>query len=254
MRQEFLFGQASPRVDETFSGLRRIALNATAWLDRQPEWLQGHAQVFETLHRQVRWQKQRRPMYDRIVDVPRLVGAPDPGCSLGPLLHQIAEALSERYQRDLSSISLSLYRDGADSVAMHGDKLGPAVDDTVVAIVAVGFPRRFLVRTSRRLAPPQSEQEAQSPTVVSTRVDPLETPRLRGGSVSVSFGCGDLLVMGGSCQRDFEHGVPKAAHADGRISLMFREPLPAAHSEHANVPPSRLTKTSVTIADKNAVA
>jgi len=39
------------------------------------------------------------------------------------------------------------------------------------------------------------------------------------------LGQGDLLVMGGSCQRDFEHGVPRVLRASGRISIVFRESL-----------------------------
>lgn len=88
-------------------------------------------------------------------------------------------------------------RDGRDSVAMHGDKMGPLVDDTIVATVSVGSPRRFLMRS------------------------------VSGGyRQAFSLGWGDLLVMGGTCQRTWQHGVPKLAHADPRISIMFRPRVP----------------------------
>ncbi len=202
--QGFLFGHADPSVDGSFSQVRRIELNNTAWVERVPEWLAGHSVLFERLRDEVDWKRQQREMYERVVDVPRLLGALKSGTGSQALLQRIAEMLGHRYSKDLSAISLAYYRNGLDSVAMHGDKLGPSVDDAVVAVLSLGFPRRFLMR-----------------------------PKAQPGARSLSFtcGCGDLLVMGGSCQRDFEHGVPKTAHADGRISVMFRQPSPRGLSE-----------------------
>jgi alkylated DNA repair dioxygenase AlkB len=131
-------------------------------------------------------------MYDRKVAEPRLTtrawdDPPDP-------LPAMARALSEHYGEDLSCVSANLYRDGRDSVAWHGDRVGRRRAETVVAIVSLGSPRRFLLRPkgggpSRRLAPAP----------------------------------GDLLVLGGTCQRTWEHSVPKCASAGPRISIMFRE-------------------------------
>src|SRR5262249_55236959 len=113
-----------------------------------------------------------------------------------PLLQALAAALSARYQRTLGEISLAAYRDGRDSVAFHGDRMGRQSHDTVVAIVSLGAPRRFLLRPS-------------------------------GGGASRAFdlGWGDLLVMGGTCQRTWEHGVPKVATARPRMSVQFRPRL-----------------------------
>lgn len=129
-------------------------------------------------------------MYDRIVDVPRLVARAPPSC---PSLARLGAALSLRYRLRLSEVWLNLYRNGEDSVAYHGDKMGALTDDTIVAIVSVGAPRRFLMR-----------------------------PLAGGEGRAFKLGWGDLLVMGGSCQKTWLHGVPKVAHADPRISIMFR--------------------------------
>jgi hypothetical protein len=98
---------------------------------------------------------------------------------------------------ELPSITLAHYRDGRDSVAMHGDKMGSLVGDTIVATVSLGHPRRFSFRP------------------------------VRGGPSRVfSLGWGDLFVMGGSFQRTYLHGVPKSAEAGGRICIMFRPRVP----------------------------
>ena len=119
------------------------------------------------------------------------------------LLHQMSALLSARYQRELGQISLGYYRNGADSVAYHGDKLGPLRGDCVVAIASVGERRTFLMRPSEA----HPDRAAQRP-------------------LRFSVGAGDLLVMGGSCQATWEHAVPKARTAAGRIAIMFR-PSPA---------------------------
>jgi len=135
----------------------------------------------------------KRQMYEREVDVPRLMArfpADGPG---HPVLASIEEALRLRYRRPDWHVSAALYRDGRDSVAFHGDRMGAQRADTVVAIVSVGEPRRFLMR-----------------------------PAAGGPSMRFHVGWGDLLVMGGTCQATWEHAIPKAAHAGARMALMFR--------------------------------
>jgi alkylated DNA repair dioxygenase AlkB len=193
VEQPGLFGHEEPRLDPDLGGLRRIPLGARAWLDYLPGWLEGHEVVFEALRDQTRWQHQRRRMYERVVDVPRLVATlPDDGPG-HPVLGRATAALSRRYGLALDRISLAYYRDGRDSVAWHGDRLGRLVDDTVVAILSVGAPRRFLLR-----------------------------PAAGGASRAFDLGWGDLLVMGGACQRTWQHAVPKAAVASPRLSIQFR--------------------------------
>jgi alkylated DNA repair dioxygenase AlkB len=102
-------------------------------------------------------------------------------------------ALCERYRESFERVSLALYRDGRDSVAWHGDQVARNMPEALVASVSVGTPRRLLLR-----------------------------PKTGGRSLALALGWGDLLVMGGSCQRTWQHHVPKVAHAEPRISIMFR--------------------------------
>jgi alkylated DNA repair dioxygenase AlkB len=191
--QASLFGFGEPGLDLEFRATRRIPLSAGAWIEHVPGWLHGHEVLFEALRDTTAWQHQRRRMYERVVDVPRLVASvPDDGPG-HPVLARASLALSERYGLALGEISLAYYRDGQDSVAWHGDRLGRLVDDTVVAILSVGSPRRFLLR-----------------------------PAAGGPSRAYELGWGDLLVMGGSCQRTWQHTVPKVASAGPRISIQFR--------------------------------
>jgi alkylated DNA repair dioxygenase AlkB len=217
--QGALFGRGSPEFDPArlapgATHTQRTELAAGAWIEHHPGWLDGHSRVFEELARSVPWQSLRRQMYEREVDVPRLVArAPEAG-PMASLLRRLAAALSERYGRALESISLNFYRDGRDSVAFHGDKLGSLVDDSIVATVSVGAPRRFLLAPNPRTAHPSST--------------PTDSTHTSSGSLAYDLGWGDLFVMGGTCQRTWQHAVPKRAHADPRISILFRPRVPQA--------------------------
>ncbi|MGW1724070.1 alpha-ketoglutarate-dependent dioxygenase AlkB [Streptomyces sp. NPDC002306] len=185
------------RLDEA----RRTELGHGAWIDVLPGWLAGADALFEQLAAEVPWRAERRTMYDQVVDVPRLLafyGADDP--LPHPVLTRARTQLCARYADELgepfTTAGLCYYRDGRDSVAWHGDRIGRgAREDTMVAILSVGTPRDLLLR-------------------------PL---RGAGATVRRPLGHGDLIVMGGSCQRTWEHCVPKTARAAGpRISVQFR--------------------------------
>jgi alkylated DNA repair dioxygenase AlkB len=178
----------------------RTALSHGAWVDHQPGWLEGSDQVFLDLVDQVPWRAERRQMYERVVDVPRLLCFYDAEAELPhPLLTEARSRLSAHYGDELGepfvTSGLCYYRDGRDSVAWHGDRIGRSrTEDTMVAIVSLGEPRRLLLR-----------------------------PNGGGESLGFALGHGDLLVMGGSCQRTWEHAVPKTAKRVGpRISVQFR--------------------------------
>jgi len=197
IRQGSLFGIAEPSYDPALRGLERTLLGAGAWIDHLPEWVRGHEALLEILWTTTRWGSHRRPMYDRIVDVPRLVATlPEDGPG-HPLVPEMTATLAAHYGRPLLPASLAAYRNGRDSVAFHGDHLGRARQDAIVAIIALGARRRFLLR-----------------------------PKGGGRSRAFDFGGGDLLVMGGTCQRTWEHAIPKAAHADLRISVQLRSAPP----------------------------
>jgi alkylated DNA repair dioxygenase AlkB len=189
-----------PAIGELGSSVRRTALRRGAWIDVAPGWLTGADVLFERLADAVPWRGERRQMYDRVVDVPRLLcfyGADD--ALPDPVLDAARGALSDHYRAELgeefATAGLCLYRDGRDSVAWHGDTIGRgAAEDTMVAIVSLGTPRPLLLR-----------------------------PRGGGPAIRHEVGHGDLIVMGGSCQRTWEHAVPKTARAVGpRISVQFR--------------------------------
>jgi alkylated DNA repair dioxygenase AlkB len=182
------------------SGLVRQELGRGAWVDLLPGWLTGADALFDFLLTGTDWVEERRQMYERVVLVPRLLrfygeeeALPDPA------LTRARDALNARYEPELGepfrSAGMCLYRDGRDSVAWHGDTIGRGKStDTMVAIISVGSARNFLLRP-------------------------------RGGGVTIKHrvGHGDLLVMGGSCQRTWEHAVPKTARPVGpRISIQFR--------------------------------
>ena len=206
--QESLLDVADePALGSLGGSVRRTTLARGAWVDLRRGWLTGSGAVFERLVQRVPWRAEKRPMYDKVVAVPRLLcfygeDAPLPD----PVLTAARAALDAYYGPELGepfrTAGLCLYRDGRDSVAWHGDTIGRGrTEDTMVAIVSLGTPRPLLLR-----------------------------PRVKGagevgGSRPLRFevGHGDLLVMGGSCQRSWEHAVPKTAHATGpRISVQFR--------------------------------
>jgi alkylated DNA repair dioxygenase AlkB len=180
--------------------LRRQQLTDGAWLDTRPGWLTGATGLFDELCRTVPWRAERRQMYDRVVDVPRLTSFIGEGQPLPhPALAEALALLNDRYAAELGeplrTAGLCLYRDGQDSVAWHGDDQGRGRrEDTVVAILSLGSPRALLLR-----------------------------PKNGAGTIRHPLSQGDLLVMGGSCQRSWEHAVPKTARSVGpRISVQFR--------------------------------
>jgi alkylated DNA repair dioxygenase AlkB len=182
------------------ASLRRTGLDRGAWIDLRTGWIAGADVLFERLVDSVPWRAERRHMYDRVVDVPRLLSFYGEGEPLpDPALDEIKRELDEHYGPELgepfATAGLCLYRDGRDSVAWHGDTTGrSSTQDTIVAIVSLGAPRSLLLR-----------------------------PRGGGKALRHELGHGDLLVMGGSCQRTWEHCVPKTARATGpRISVQFR--------------------------------
>ena len=191
---DLLHDEASPSPDQGLTTLRRVRLDARSWVEHGTGWLSGHEELFDALRQGVEWRTERREMYDTVVEVPRLTATiPDDGPA-PPALARAHDALERRYRRRFESVRLAWYRDGRDSVAMHGDRIGRRIADTVVAILSLGAARRFLLK-----------------------------PAAGGQSLRFDLGGGDLLVMGGACQRTWRHGIPKVKSAGPRISIQFRE-------------------------------
>lgn len=178
----------------------RHPLSDGAWVDHLPGWVTGSGAVLEVLLGDIGWRADRRQMYEREVAVPRLLRWYGAGEQLPhPVLDEARAALDRHYGPELGepfvSAGMCLYRDGRDSVAWHGDRLGRGrSSDTMVAIASFGSPRPLLLR-----------------------------PAGGGESLRFSLGHGDLVVMGGSCQRTWEHCIPKTARPVGpRVSVQFR--------------------------------
>ncbi|GAB3362914.1 alpha-ketoglutarate-dependent dioxygenase AlkB [Modestobacter lapidis] len=180
--------------------LTRHVLSRGAWVDHLPGWVEGSDAVLDVLLGDIGWRADRRQMYDREVAVPRLLRWYGGGEHLPhPTLTDARHALDAHYRPELGepfvTAGMCLYRDGRDSVAWHGDRIGRSrTQDTMVAIVSFGSPRALMLR-----------------------------PVGGGGSLRFTVGHGDLVVMGGSCQRTWEHCIPKTAKGVGpRVSVQYR--------------------------------
>jgi alkylated DNA repair dioxygenase AlkB len=200
--QASLFGGSELAFDDTFAGLRRIELDASAWIDVLPGWLRGADRLMRDLPAMKPWAQRTRRIYDEVVVEPRLTSrwTRASGEALEPpVLEGVRQALSARYGVVFDSVGFNLYRDGRDSVAWHRDKIRKEIVDPIVPLVSLGEPRRLMFR-----------------------------PYGGGPSRAFPMGHGDLLVTGGSTQRTWEHAILKVARAGARISLAFRYGLDTA--------------------------
>jgi len=190
--QGTLLGASEPDIDSSFAGARRLLLTDGAWVDHVPGWLCGADELFVTVAGLVDWDSPMVTMWDKRVQTPRLSGQLIAE-HRPPIVEAMRDALSTRYGIEFRAIGANWYRDGRDSVAWHGDRVARDLPEVTIAIVSLGGPRRFLLR-----------------------------PKGGGPSVKFDLASGDLLAMGGSCQRTWQHCVPKVARASPRISLTFR--------------------------------
>jgi alkylated DNA repair dioxygenase AlkB len=153
---------------------------------------------FEEVRGAVAWEAQRRRMYDREVDVPRLVGhfrlAPEAAHlpeAIRAAAHQVIAATGVAF----TSVGLNFYRDGRDSVAPHNDHLDEIAPGCPIALLSLGATRRMTIRAKAALR----------------------------RALHVDLAAGSLLLMSYETQLNYTHGVPKTSEAVGpRISLAFR--------------------------------
>ncbi len=162
---------------------------------------------FATLRDGVDWHAQRRVMYEREVDVPRLTAhfaledlrgdevpagiTPETAKVVCDAAMRVTEALGAQF----NSVGLNFYRDGNDSVAPHNDRLHDLVDGAPIALLSLGGTRRMLIRSKRPGEP----------------------------AVPIDLEAGSLLVMSYASQLHYTHGVAKTRAAVGsRISLALR--------------------------------
>ena len=199
--QPSLFGSVGELgVAELGGAVERRELSDGAWVDLRPGFVTAADELFDALADAVPWHEERMRIYDNAVKVPRLLARYSEGEALPhPVLEKARSALNAHYAEELGepfvSAGLCLYRDGSDSVAWHGDRIARESPlDTMVAILSLGATRPFGLR-----------------------------PKSGGAGLRLNVGHGDLLVMGGSCQRTWLHAIPKTARCLGaRISIQFR--------------------------------
>ncbi|HJQ96292.1 MAG TPA: alpha-ketoglutarate-dependent dioxygenase AlkB [Acidimicrobiia bacterium] len=193
--QGSLFSASQGGFDRLFQSLERIDLGSGAWIDRQTGWASNPDELFVTVLEKLEWREGVERIRGMEVPRPRLVasfGGEQPPRGL-EVIGEMSTALSSRYSVRLERITCNLYRDGKDSVAWHGDRIARNLDQAIVAILSLGDPRVFRIR-----------------------------PKGGGPSIGWPAGHGDLIVMGGSCQRTHDHSIPKVARAGPRIAVMFR--------------------------------
>lgn len=199
-----LGGTGPPRLGAARWRRLRLDPAGAAWVEVARGFLLGADTLLAELMTSVPWRQGRRRMWDRMVDDPRLSrwyrrGEMPPH----PVCDDVRRVLEDRYRVPLAGPGCNLYRDGRDSVAPHRDRELRALDDTIVAVLTLGARRPFLLR-----------------------------PVGGGRSIDLAPGSGDLLVMGGATQRDWEHGVPKVARAGPRCSLSWRWSAQAQEPGH----------------------
>ena len=194
-------GGLAVAADETFSTATRIQLDATSWVDHVQGWLAGDAELMKMLMGQADWQQRSRWMYTRVVAEPRLTAEyPVIADAPQPVLRYLAGVLSARYGRPYTRLWMNWYRDNNDGTGWHADRPANRLDEAIIPVLSLGAARRFLIR-----------------------------PADGGASKTITAHGGDLVVMGGRCQKDYQHSVPKQKQPAGaRLSLNFSALVPSA--------------------------
>lgn len=181
-------------VDRSFATAHRVQLDPASWVEHVPGWLSGDEALMDLLRELMPWEQRTRWMYDKKVDEPRLTAEyPVIADAPHPVFGLLAGALSEHYRTPYERLWMNWYRDSADSTGWHADRPANRLAEATIPVLSLGATRRFLIR-----------------------------PAGGGPSTSFTVGGGDLIVMGGRCQKDWQHCVPKQrTAAAGRMSLNF---------------------------------
>jgi alkylated DNA repair dioxygenase AlkB len=182
-------------VDTSFATAKRMPIDAHSWVEVVPGWISGSWTLFAGLQRAVPWLQHDRQLFDQTFREPRMTAEyRDLGDVPEKSVVVAARALSQRYGVVYDNLWLNLYRDGQDSTGWHRDRFSCRRSECIVPVLTLGATRRFLLK-----------------------------PRNGGTSIAFKPGSGDLVVMGGRCQEDWVHSVPKEPGvAEPRISLNFQ--------------------------------
>jgi len=186
-------------VDATFASATRTMLDAGSWVEVVPGWLRGCDLVFERVASAVAWKEHYRRVFDRVFLEPRLTAEYRDLGEAPPPVPMLAGVLSRHYRVPYDSVWLNLYRTERDSTGWHRDRFSCRQPECIVPVLTLGATRRFLLK-----------------------------PRRGGPSIAFSPRSGDLIVMGGRCQQDWVHGVPKVQGArEARVSVNFQSSVQA---------------------------
>jgi 2OG-Fe(II) oxygenase superfamily len=176
------------------AAVRRIALDESSWVDVVHGFAHDTEATFERLIREVDWRRNRQIRGGRQVDDPRLDGAlTREQAEADPMFRFTRLILEARYRVRLLGPQLVYYRDGRDSMGFHRDDTMRWLDQTVIAGLAFGATRSFQL-----------------------------VARSGGPVTDIPMAAGDLYVMGGRCQADWYHGVPKVPEGGPKISAVWR--------------------------------
>ncbi len=209
---------AAPKQLEWFQGSSealsfrhgtRVDLDHGSWLEHHRGWLDSHVELFQELSMLSTWEQRTRWMFSKVVAEPRLTAEfrslPEAPASL----IRLAKVLSDHYDVDYDSAWLNLYRDQNDSTSWHADRPSCKREHCIVPVLSLGESRRFLIRAK--------DGGSSRPFVVEA---------------------GDLIVMGGRCQKDWVHSVPKESRPRGtRISVNFGSSFQAQADGKLSGPP-----------------
>jgi alkylated DNA repair dioxygenase AlkB len=195
MQADLFSSDGNVAIDDTFGTATRTRLDTHSWIEVVPDWLSGSDTLFALLENGVPWKQHYRRLFDQNFLEPRLTAEYR---DIRAVPHRpvidIAAALSDHYGISYDSVWLNLYRDGRDSTGWHRDRFSCRQSECVVPVLTLGAKRRFLLR-----------------------------PRTGGSALVFVPRSGDLIVMGGRCQEDWVHGVPRMpAVLAPRISVNFQ--------------------------------
>lgn len=153
-------------------------------------------QWFQFLLDTAPWHGERRRMYDRDIDTPRLLCSyrlDDP--ELPDIIHAASNVVRAQIEAPFTRVGLNLYRNGNDSVAPHSDHFDELVVDHPIVILSLGSSRRMTIQSKK---PPRR-------------------------SMHIDLEMGSLFIMSYASQLHYLHGIPKTpGHTKPRISLAFR--------------------------------
>lgn len=182
--------------------VERLDLDTTSWIDVVRSFFPRADEVRDELLATVAWQQGKVFRYEKYIDEPRL-GAFQRGNDRHPALVEAQQWISKRYRVMFDGLALAWYRNEQDSVAWHRDREMTWLEDTVIGVLTLGQQRPFLVKPN------------------TGRRNDLED--FATGALDFAPASGDLIVMGGRCQSDWLHAVPKVRErVRPRVSVQWR--------------------------------